>query len=59
MIGVVGSDLDPWAGEIADLLAVVDRDLADTKVQQVSSDQRLAVTYEGAPQRGGRALYTD
>ena len=36
------------AREIADLLAVVDRDLADAAVQEVSADRRFAIAYEAA-----------
>ena len=38
------------AREIADLLGVVDRDLADAAVQDVSADRRFAIAYEAALQ---------
>jgi hypothetical protein len=38
------------AREIADLLGVVERDLADAQVQEVSADRRFAIAYEAALQ---------
>ena len=38
------------AREIADLLGVIDRDLADATVQDISADRRFAIAYEAALQ---------
>jgi len=38
--------------EIADLLAVADRDLADCKVTGLSADARLSLAYNGALMNG-------
>ena len=42
--------------EIADLLAVADRDLADCKVTGLSPDARLSIAYNGALQIATAAL---
>lgn len=43
--------------EIADLLRVVDRDLADAEVPQISADRRFATAYNAAPQLATIALH--
>ena len=45
------------AREIADLLAVVDRDLSDAAVQEVSADRRFAIAYEAALQLATITVY--
>jgi uncharacterized protein (UPF0332 family) len=45
------------AREIADLLGVVDRDLADAHVQEVSADRRFAIAYEAALQLATITVY--
>ena len=45
------------AREIADLLGVIDRDLADAAVQEVSADRRFAIAYEAALQLATIAIY--
>lgn len=44
------------AGEVADLLAVADRDLADCRTEGLSSDWRLGIAYNAALQLGIAAL---
>ena len=43
--------------EIADLLRVVDRDLADAAIPQLSTDRRFATAYNAALQLATIALY--
>lgn len=43
--------------EVADLLRVVDRDLADAAISQLSSDRRFATAYNAALQLASIALY--
>ncbi|MBF0475482.1 MAG: hypothetical protein HQK59_06540 [Deltaproteobacteria bacterium] len=43
--------------EVADLLRVVERDLADAGVQQLSADRRFATAYNGALQLATVALH--
>ena len=43
--------------EVADLLRVVDRDLADAQVEQLSADRRFAIAYNAALQLATVALY--
>jgi hypothetical protein len=43
-------------GEVADLLAVADRDLADCRTEGLSSDWRLGIAYNAALQLGIVAL---
>jgi hypothetical protein len=45
------------AREIADLLGVIDRDLADAEVQEVSTDRRFAIAYEAALQLATITVY--
>jgi hypothetical protein len=45
------------AREIADLLGVIDRDLADAEVEQVSPDRRFAIAYEAALQLATITVY--
>lgn len=45
------------AREVADLLRVVDRDLADAGIAQLSADRRFATTYNAALQLATIALY--
>lgn len=45
------------AREIADLLAVADRDLADAEIPQLSADRRFATAYNGALALATIALY--
>ncbi|HUV73023.1 MAG TPA: hypothetical protein VMW79_01820 [Anaerolineae bacterium] len=45
------------AREIADLLTLVDRDLADAAVEEVSADRRFAIAYEAALQLATITLY--
>jgi len=45
------------AREMADLLRVVDRDLADAAVLQISTDRRFATAYNAALQLATIALY--
>ena len=45
------------AREIADLLGVIDRDLADAAVQEVSADRRFAIAYEAALQLATITVY--
>lgn len=44
------------AGEIAELLAIADRDLADCRVQGLSPDWRLNIAYNAALQASTAAL---
>ena len=44
------------AREIGDLLAVVDRDLADSSAEQVSADWRMNIAYNAALQAATAAL---
>jgi len=44
------------AHEIADLLAVVERDLADSAAEQVSADWRMNIAYNAALQAAAAAL---
>ncbi len=46
----------PSAGEIADLLAVVERDLADSAADQLSADWRMNIAYNAALQAANAAL---
>lgn len=46
----------PTPGEIRDLLAVVERDLADSQVDALSSDWRLGIAYNAALQAATAAL---
>ena len=39
--------------EIADLFAVVDRDLADAAIPRLSADGRLGIAYNAASRDGG------
>jgi hypothetical protein len=43
--------------EIADLLGVIDRDLADASVDAISSDRRFAIAYEAALQLATITVY--
>jgi uncharacterized protein (UPF0332 family) len=43
--------------EIADLLKVVDRDLADAAVKEISTDRRFATAYNAALQLATMVLY--
>jgi uncharacterized protein (UPF0332 family) len=43
--------------EIADLLGLVDRDLGDAAVQEVSADRRFAIAYEAALQLATITVY--
>lgn len=43
--------------EVADLLRVVDRDLADAEVSQISTDRRFATAYNAALQLATIALH--
>jgi hypothetical protein len=43
--------------EIADLLAVIDRDLADAAVDAISADRRFAIAYEAALQLATITVY--
>ena len=43
--------------EVADLLRVVDRDLADAEIQQISIDRRFATAYNAALQLATIALH--
>ena len=45
------------AREVADLLGVVDRDLADARVEEVSADRRFAIAYEAALQLSTITVY--
>ena len=45
------------AGEIADLLRIVDRDLADAAIPQLSTDRRFATAYNAALQLATIALH--
>jgi hypothetical protein len=45
------------AKEVADLLRVVDRDLADAEIPQLSADRRFATAYNAALQLATIALY--
>jgi len=45
------------AREIADLLGVIDRDLADASVHAVSPDRRFAIAYEAALQLATITVY--
>lgn len=45
------------AREIADLMGVVERNLADASVDAVSADRRFAIAYEAALQLATIALY--
>lgn len=45
------------AKEVADLLRVADRDLADAEIPQLSSDRRFATAYNAALQMAIIALY--
>jgi uncharacterized protein (UPF0332 family) len=45
------------AKEVADLLRVVDRDLADAEIPQLSTDRRFATAYNAALQLATIALY--
>ncbi len=47
---------DTSAQEIADLLAVVDRDLADSAAEQISADWRMNIAYNAALQAATAAL---
>ena len=47
---------EPTAEEIADLFAVVDRDLGDAAVPRLSSDWRVGITYNAALQLATIAL---
>ena len=46
----------PSANEIHDLLAVVDRDLADSAAEELSADWRMNIAYNAALQAAGAAL---
>lgn len=43
--------------EVADILRVVDRDLADARVAQVSADRRFVIAYSAALELATIALY--
>ena len=43
--------------EVEDLLRVVDRDLADAQIEQLSADRRFAIAYNAALQLATIALY--
>ena len=43
--------------EIADLLKVVDRDLADAAIKEISADRRFATAYNAALQLATIVLY--
>lgn len=45
------------AKEIADLLKVVDRDLADAAIKEISADRRFATAYNAALQMATIVLY--
>jgi uncharacterized protein (UPF0332 family) len=45
------------AREIADLLGVIDRDLADASVDAISADRRFAIAYEAALQLATITVY--
>jgi hypothetical protein len=45
------------AREIADLLGVIERDLADAAVKQLSADRRFAIAYEAALQLATITVY--
>jgi uncharacterized protein (UPF0332 family) len=45
------------AKEVADLVRVADRDLADAEIPQLSSDRRFATAYHAALQMATIALY--
>jgi hypothetical protein len=45
------------AREIADLLGVIDRDLADAAVQELSADRRFSIAYEAALQLATITVY--
>jgi hypothetical protein len=45
------------ASEVAELLRVVDRDLGDAEIRQLSSDRRFATAYNAALQLATIALY--
>jgi len=45
------------AREVADLLRVIDRDLADAEIPQLSTDRRFATAYNAALQMATIALY--
>jgi hypothetical protein len=46
----------PSADEIRDLLAVIERDLADSAAEELSADWRLNIAYNAALQAAGAAL---
>jgi len=46
----------PTASEIRDLLAVIERDLADCRVEALSPDWRLSIAYNAALQAATAAL---
>ncbi len=50
---------EPNATEIADLFAVVDRDLEDASVPRLSADWRLGITYNAALQLATLALMAE
>jgi hypothetical protein len=50
---------EPNAREIADLFAVVDRDLEDAAVPRLSADWRLGITYNAALQLATLALMAE
>jgi hypothetical protein len=47
---------EPTVEEIADLFAVVDRDLEDSAIPRLSADARLSIAYNGALQLATLAL---
>jgi hypothetical protein len=46
----------PSENEIRDLLAVVERDLADSAAEELSADWRMNIAYNAALQAAGAAL---
>ena len=44
------------AGEVADLMAVVERDLADSATEQLSADWRMNIAYNASLQAASAAL---
>jgi hypothetical protein len=50
------SDHQATRGEIADLLAVIDRDIADARIDRLSADWRLGISYNACLQLANLAL---
>jgi len=50
------SDHEATRQEVADLLAVIDRDIADAKIDRLSADWRLGISYNACLQLANLAL---